>query len=54
MELESTTHSPVVGVIHKLTVDEFVDHTNTSQTWCGEIFSVQNVELTHVTPNTAT
>jgi len=28
----------IVGVIHKLTVKEFVDHTNTPITWCGEIF----------------
>ena len=50
----ATTHSTIVGVIHhKLTVDEIVDHSNTSQTWCGEIFSVQNVEITHVTQTTA-
>jgi len=24
--------------VHKLTVDEFVDHTNTLTTWCGDIF----------------
>ena len=34
----ATTRSTVVGVIHKLTVDEFVDHTNTPTTFCGEIF----------------
>ena len=34
----ATTRSTVVGVIHKLTVDEFVDHTNTPTTCCGEIF----------------
>jgi len=33
----ATTRSTVVGVIHKLTVDEFVDHTNTPTTCCGEI-----------------
>jgi len=26
----ATTRSTIVGVIHKLTVDEFVDHTNTN------------------------
>jgi len=26
------------GVIHQLTVDEFVDHTYTPTTCCGEIF----------------
>jgi len=30
--------STVVGVIYKLTVDEFADHTNTPTTCCGEIF----------------
>ena len=34
----ATTRSTVVGVIHKLTVDEFVDHTVTPTTCCGEIF----------------
>jgi len=34
----ATTRSTVEGVIHKLTVDEFVDHTNTPTTCCGEIF----------------
>jgi len=33
----ATTRLTVVGVIHKLTVDEFVDHTNTPTTCCGEI-----------------
>ena len=46
-----TTCSTVVGVIHKLTVDEFVDHTNTPTTCCGEIFLVQNVEMSRVTLN---
>ena len=32
------TRSTVIGVIHKLTVDEFVDCTNTPMTCCGEIF----------------
>ena len=32
------TRSTVVGAIHKLTVDEFVDHTNTPTTCCGDIF----------------
>jgi len=32
------TRSTVVGVIYKLTVDEFVDHTVTPTTCCGEIF----------------
>jgi len=31
------TRSTVVGVIHKLTVDEFFDHTNTPTTCRGEI-----------------
>jgi len=35
----------VVGVIHKLTVDEFVDCTNTLTTCCGEIYKVHNVEI---------
>ena len=36
----ATTRSTVVGVINKLTVvvNEFVDHTNTPTTYCGEIF----------------
>ena len=34
----ATTSSTVVGVIHKLTVDEFVDKTCTPTTCCGEIF----------------
>jgi len=38
----ATTRSTVVCVIHKLTVDEFVDNT------CGEIY----VEITHVTLTT--
>jgi len=33
-----TRRSTVVDVIHKLTVDEFFDHTNTPTTCCGEIF----------------
>ena len=43
----ATTRSTVVGlcVMHKLTVDEFVDHSNTPTTWCGKVFYVQNVEL---------
>jgi len=28
----------VVGVIHKLTIGEFVDHTNIRMTCCGEVF----------------
>ena len=32
------TCSTVVDVIHKLTVDEFVDCTNTPTTCYGEIF----------------
>jgi len=32
------TRSTVVGVIHKLTVDEFVNSTNTPTTCCGETF----------------
>ena len=31
------TRSTVVGVSHKLTVDEFVDNTCTPTTCCGEI-----------------
>ena len=31
------TRLAVVGVIHKLTVDESFDHTNTPTTYCGEI-----------------
>jgi len=34
----ATTRSTVVGVIHKLTIGEFVDRTNTPTTCCGEIF----------------
>jgi len=48
------TRSTVEGVIHKLTVDEFVDCTNTPVTCCGEIFQVHNVEITHVTLTTPT
>jgi len=33
-----TTRSTIVGVIHKLTVDEFVGHTSSPKTWCGAIF----------------
>jgi len=40
----ATTRSTVVGVIHKLTVDVFLDHTNTTTTWCGDIFQLQNVD----------
>jgi len=32
------TRLTVVGVIHKLTVDEFVDNTCTLMTCCGQIF----------------
>ena len=31
-------HLAIVGVMHKLTVDEVVDHTKTPMTCCGEIF----------------
>jgi len=31
------------------TVGEFADHANTPTTCCGEIFSVQNVEMSRVT-----
>ena len=49
------TRSTVVGVIHKLTVDEFVDCTNTPMTCCGEIFKVQNVQkCTLTTPTQGT
>jgi len=34
----ATTSSTVVSVIRKLTVDQFVDHTNTPTTCCGEMF----------------
>jgi len=34
----AATRSDVLGVIHKLAVDEFVDHTNKPTTCCGEIF----------------
>ena len=34
----ATTRSTAVGVIHKLTVDEFVDHTNTQTSCCIESF----------------
>jgi len=44
--------STVVGVIHKMTVEEFVDCTNTPVTCCGEIFQVQNLEIIHVTLTT--
>ena len=33
-----TTRSTVVGAIHKLTVGEFVDHTNTLMPCCGKNF----------------
>ena len=46
----ATTCSNVVGVIHKLTIDEFVNNTCTLTTCCCEIFcEVHNVEITHVT-----
>jgi len=48
------SRSTAVGVIHKLTVDEFVDCTNTPNTCCGKIFEVQNVEITRVTLTTST
>jgi len=46
----ATTRSTVVGVslIHKLTVDEFVDFTIPRRLGVAK-FSVQNVEITHVT-----
>ena len=50
----ATTRSTVVGVIHKLTVDEFVDCTNTPTTCCGKIFQVKNIEITHMTLTTPT
>ena len=50
----ATTRSTVVGVIHKLTVDEFADNTCTPTTCSGEIFKVHNVEITHVTLITPT
>jgi len=34
----ATTRSTIIDVIHKLTVDEIVDNTNTPMTCCGEIF----------------
>ena len=34
----ATTRSTAVGVIHKLTVDEFVDHTSTTTTCCDEMY----------------
>jgi len=34
----ATTHSTVVGVIHKLTVDEFIHHTNRHQRLSGAKF----------------
>jgi len=46
--------STVVGVIHILTVDEFVNCTNTLMTCCGEIFWVQNVEIINVILTTPT
>jgi len=54
MHYSATTRSTVVGVIHKLTVDEFVDNTDTPVTCYGEIFQVQNVEISHVTLTTPT
>ena len=50
----ASTNLNTVGVIHMLTVDKFVDHISTPKTCCGKIFSVQNVEITHVTLNTPT
>jgi len=47
-------HSAIVGVIHKLTVDEVVDHSKTPMTCCCEIFYVQNLEITHMTLTTPT
>jgi len=44
----------VVGVIHMLTADKFVDHTNTPMKCCGKILKVQNEEMTHVTLTTPT
>jgi len=32
------TRSTVVGIIHKLTVDEFVDRNSIPTTCCGEVF----------------
>ena len=50
----ATTCSTVVCVMHKLTVDEFVDHSSTPTTWCGEVLYVQNVEITHLILTTPT
>jgi len=53
----ATMRSTIIGAIHKLTVDEFVDlYTNdfTPTTCCGKIFWVHNVKITHVTPTTPT
>jgi len=41
----ATTRSAVVGVVHKLTVDDFVDNTCTPNTCCDEIFKVHNAEI---------
>ena len=43
------TRSTIIYVIHKLTIDEFADCTNTPMTCSGKIFKVQNVEITNVT-----
>ena len=43
------TCSTIVGVIHKLTVNEFADNTCTPTTCSGEIFKVHNVEITYGT-----
>jgi len=46
----ATTRSTVVGVFHKLTVDELI--ASIHLTCSGEVFGVQNVEITHVTLTT--
>jgi len=48
------TRSTIIYVIHKLTIDEFADCTNTPMTCSGKIFKVQNVEITNVTLTTST
>jgi len=50
----ATTRSTVVDVIHKLTVDEFIDHTNTPTTCWGEISKSKRNKITHVTLTTPT
>ena len=51
----ANTRPTVVCVIHKLAVNALLHgHRSTPTTCCGEIFKVQNVEMSHMTVTTPT